>query len=124
MTDRRTRHAEQVAERRVALDEITADIEIAEHLRARHYENTADLAALRRTAADLAREIRELDELADSLAVYDVERLDNGRYRVTVCHDWTFADGTDTADVADADDYRHTWIEPRSYTGNQSRAPK
>lgn len=114
-----SRHAEQVAERRVLLDEVTADIEIAEHLK-----TGVDLAALRGTAADLAREIRELDELADALAVYDVERLDNGRYRVTLYKDWTFADGTDTADVVDADDYRHTWIEPRSYTGNQSRAPK
>lgn len=66
----------------------------------------------------------ELAELSDAFCVRTAERLENGRYRVTLDKAWTFADGTDTADVADADDYRHTWIEPRSYTGNQSKAPK
>lgn len=114
-----TRHADQVAERREALDEITADIQIAERL-----QTSADLSALRKTAADLAREIAELDELRAAFCVSDVERLDNGRYRVTLDKAWTFADGTNTADVVDDDDYRHTWIEPRSYTGRQSKAAK
>lgn len=50
-----TRKAEQIAERRELLDEITADIQIAEHLK-----TGVNLDALRATAADLVREIAEL----------------------------------------------------------------
>ncbi|MCK5551324.1 MAG: hypothetical protein KAI41_12395 [Hyphomicrobiaceae bacterium] len=50
-----TRKAEQIAERRELLDEITADIRIAEYL-----STTVDTSTLRGTAADLRREIAEL----------------------------------------------------------------
>lgn len=114
-----TSTADQISERRVLLDEITADIEIAERLK-----TGVDLATLRRTARQLEREIRELSDLAGAFCVRHVERLESGRYRVTIADGWTFADGTQTADVDDADDYKHTWIEPRSYTGRQSRTTR
>jgi hypothetical protein len=104
-------------DREALLADILGDIQIAE-------KQGHDTDILHVTAHQLRREIAELAELADAFLVRTVESLDNGRYRVTIDKAWTFADGSNTADVRDLDEYKHTWVEPLSYTGRQSKAAK